>query len=109
MRNNAVQQQHRAKQIVIPEDDVDPFEAEELEAERAAKKLMLENLSRTELIQRRREKDAKDKERNRRRQEWKDSRLQRANQLKALQVCVRVCVLCPRVCCACVQCVYVCA
>lgn len=66
---------------------MDPFEAEQVEADKAAKKLMLENLSRTELIQRRREKDAKDKERNKRRQEWKDSRLQRMQQARALQVC----------------------
>lgn len=88
-----------AEQIAIPDDDVDPFEAEQVEADKAAKKLMLENLSRTELIQRRREKDAKDKERNKRRQEWKDSRLQRLQQARALQVRLRVFffVVCSRI------------
>lgn len=74
-------------QIDIPEDDVDPFEAEQLAEDKAAKKIMLENLTRIELIQRRREKDARDKERNKRRQEWKERRLQRAHQVRALQVC----------------------
>ncbi|CAM9644621.1 unnamed protein product, partial [Ectocarpus sp. 12 AP-2014] len=73
------------RSIDIPEDDVDPFEAEQLAEDRAAKKIMLENLTRIELIQRRREKDARDKERNKRRQEWKERRLQRAHQVRALQ------------------------
>ena len=63
------------------------MEVEDEEAARAAKKVMLENLSRQELIRRRREKDAKDKERYRRRQEWKANRAHRAQQGRALQVC----------------------
>lgn len=75
----------RMKQIDVPEDDVDPTEQEE-EEDKAAEKVMLENMSRQELIRRRREMDAKEKDRARRRQDWKDSRQHRLQQGRALNV-----------------------
>lgn len=72
------------KQIDVPEDDVDPTEQEE-EEDKAAE-VMLENMSRQELIRRRREMDAKEKDRARRRQDWKDSRQHRLQQGRALNV-----------------------
>ena len=70
----------------MPIEDVDPTEVEEEEEDRAAKKIMLENLSRQELIRRRREMDAKEKDRARRRRDWKESRLHRLQQSRALNV-----------------------
>lgn len=66
---------------------------EEEEEERTAKKVLLENLSRQELIRRRREKDLRDKERSRRRMEWKENRHYRAVQGRALEVCC-MCAFC---------------
>lgn len=75
---------------------MDPYEVghSKAEEERATEALMLENLSRIELMKRRREKEAKDKERNRLRQQWREGRQQRVQQAKALQVCGCLVCLC---------------
>ncbi|CAM9326712.1 unnamed protein product [Scytosiphon promiscuus] len=72
--------EYKLRSINIPEDDVDPYEVghSKAEEERATEALMLENLSRIELMKRRREKEAKDKERNKLRQQWKEGRQQRS-------------------------------